>query len=285
MSRWRPGWLALALVAAALVVGCEDEPTIPEGPDMTSLVSIYDDPTGTLNEQNVEDVAESAAEQLTRIDQFGELEFVQSTVESVDDAIESFATERGDDRVGGSLPVNGVARFKTICPGWGSAERLDEDANGSLNATLSFRDSEYLPSYFGSFVSCQFMVDDVEGMSTPLPVELDAKINAYIGPGVALDLANLESTLFELLGVGRLEGEEDFPFEVDFRVFTSGVVETRVPSDDGDVIPFVDAAVPGVVGIRASNGSFCCDFGERICIQTQGSSCEDVTVGDTQLTW
>ena len=90
--------------------------------------------------------------------------------------------------------------------------------------------------------------------------------------------------LFQLQGVGLFGGGEPFDVELDFRVYLAGRLETRVSAIGGDVIPFVEQG-NSRVGIRAANGTFCCDFEERLCIQTETSSCEGVMSGDRVLTW
>ncbi len=272
-------------VAFAVVLSaCHGDPDIPEGPNLAPLARIYDDPTGTLNAQNLAVIAAAAAAELAVIEDLGELEFVTETLRKVDDAVEDYAEERGDDDTGGAVRVDGVARFTTICPGWGIADRLDRQQNGTLNLTLPFRDSRYTPVVFGSFEACQFRVADRGSEEPPRRVELDTAIGVYIGPGVALTLDNLDSTLFDVAGTATIGESGPFPVELDFRILRSGRLETRVPSGDGDVIPFVEDGRM-VLGIRAANGAFCCDFRERLCIETQAASCGDVSEGERVLRW
>jgi hypothetical protein len=274
----------LAIALLTLVPGCTDDPDIPEGPNMLPLVEIYDEPPGTLDAQNVEEVAMLAAEQLAKVAELGDLDFVVETLQDVTETVDDFSEEGGDDDTGGQVPVNGVARFQTICPGWVPGEKVDQEANGALNITLPFRDSRYLTVIFGSFARCRFRVVNRQEQVTPIRVELNSAIAGYIGPGIKLDLSNLQSVLFQLEGTGNFDDEEPVDIELDFRVFTAGKVETRVPAQGGDVIPFVEEGVARV-GIRAANGTFCCEFEERICIQTEATSCEGVTSGDRALTW
>jgi hypothetical protein len=274
----------LAIALLMLAAACNDEPDIPEGPNMLPLVEIYDNPPGTLDEANVEAVAMLAAEQLAKVGELGDLDFVVETLQDVTETVDDFSEEGGDDDTGGQVPVNGVARFRTICPGWVPGERLDQEANGALNVTLPFRDSRYLPVIFGSFERCRFRVVNRQEQVTPLRVQLNSAIAGYIGPDIRLDLSNLRSVLFRLEGTGSFDDDEPVDVELDFRVFTAGKVETRVSAQGGDVIPFVEEGVARV-GIRAANGTFCCDFEERICIQTEATSCEGVTSGDRALTW
>ncbi len=282
-SRWWQG-PAAAFAAAGLAVACDNDPDIPVGPNMQPLVDVYDNPTGTLDEQNVEEVVRKAAEQLAKVDELGDLQFVVDTVENVTKTVEDFSDEGGDDDTGGQVPIDGVARFRTICPGWVPGERLNQEENGALNMTLPFRDSRYLSVIFGSFARCRFRVVNAQQQATPLRLEVNSTVAGYIGPGVNLNLSNLQSVLFRLEGIASIDEEEPFPVELDFRVYRAGLVETRVPSDDGEVIAFVEDNTVGA-GIRAANGTFCCIFGGRLCIETEATSCQGVTTGDRVLRW
>jgi hypothetical protein len=284
MGRLLPGAAgALVGLAAWSLIACEDDVDIPQGPDMLPLVAQYNSPTGTLNEENVATVAEAAAVEFRVIEQIGDLDFVVATFNAVDDTIEDFAAPDGDpdDDIGGTVKVNGIARVQTICPG--VADRLDREANGTLNMNVPFTESRLAPVLFGGFNECIFRVP---GSAIALtPVTLDSPINAYVGPGVRFNLQGLDSILFQLPdGTVRFGTGETTPFETDFRRWVDGRLEVRVEVEDGDVVPFINRQTLSA-GIRAKNGSFCCDFGERQCIETTEPECTKPANGDRVLTW
>ncbi len=287
MGRLLPGTAVVVTAMSAFsLIGCEDDVDIPEGPNLAPLAAQYNFPDGTLNQQNIKDVAEQALVEFNAIEKVGALDFVVDTFDAVDDTIQKFADPDGnpDDDIGGRVKVNGVAYVQTICPG--RTERLDRAVNGILEMNVPFQESLLAPVLFGGFRSCQFMVTSRAGGTRDSTfVELDSDINAYVGPGVRLSLKGLQSVLFQLPdGTVSFDGGPPESFDTDFRRFVDGRLEVRVEVEDGDVVPFINRDTRSV-GIRASNASYCCDFEERICIETSEPQCTMPADGDRTLTW
>ncbi len=284
MGRLLPGAAgAIVGLSALSLIACEDDVDIPAGPDMLPLVAQYNSPTGTLDQQNIKDVADQAVLEFRAIEQLGDLDFVLDTLDAVDDAIADFAAPDGDpdDDLGGRVRVTGIARVQTICPG--SSDRLDQEANGTLNMNVPFTESRLAPVLFGGFNQCAFQVPD-SALGETL-VTLDSPINVYVGPGVRFDLRGLQAVLFQLPdGTAKFGTGEPEPFDTDFRRFTDGRLEVRVEVEDGDVVPFINRQTKSA-GIRASNASYCCDFGENVCIETSEPQCTKPADGDRRLTW
>lgn len=277
--------VAVSLVASTLV-GCKDDVDIPEGPDLTPLVNEYDSPSGTLDEENVARVAAVATEKLETVESIGDLDFVVDTLNATKDTVEDFAAADGDPDpdVGGTVRVSGVARVRTICPG--VTGELDASVNGTLNVNVPFRENRLSPVVFGAFDRCSFRVAREEGGARTIPVLIDSSIAANIGTGVSFELAGLDAVLYRLKGTAKVSAAPTFDLDTDFRTFRDGRVEVRVAAADGDVIPFVNRDTLAS-GIRTRDADFCCDFGERVCIQTTSSNakCTEPATGARVLRW
>jgi hypothetical protein len=253
-------------VCASGLLSC-NELVVPEGPDLSQIDQLYEEPKGILNEENIQEIVENALVKLQSLENLGKFGFVIDTLENVNETIKSVAT--ADD--GSILKISGSTDVASVCPGPG-AKATTASANGNLTYTITFDRSKIGEVVWGSFNDC--VVAFGENVFT-----INSSMDIYLGGEIPLSDLDIDTLLFRLDG-GYTRNDEFFSLAFDFRV-RSDEISIRVPALDGDVIFTFGLAV----AIETREGSFCCDFENRTCFQLEGDSCEGAIAGDLSLSW
>ncbi len=261
------GWGARAVfVLAALlltITGCGDV-DFPELPNLAPLNEVYENPTGTVDPENVDIAIQETADDIVILQALGDLSFVIDSLTGVEETLDDYAEPDGDPVFEENPSFKGFARVKTICPGWG-APSIDAEENGTLDYTVEFTDLKIEANSAGGFEACRA---EAEGIR----VQLDTSLGIYIPGGVRFDAPNFSPVLFALSGPVRIESEEPIKIELDFRVTREDLLEVRTPVSDGDVIVSVEIPVL-YIRVRGSNGTFCCDALGDDCFESSTGTC------------
>ncbi len=255
------------------LLGCSGA-DVTEGPDLDSLYRVYQNPTGTLPEEELEALIEQAQVAAAEVNALGGFEVV---IQSLKPVANSISQSAGSGSANGELRflLSGMGDIEKVCPG--SAESPTQDAeNGSLHYQLSLRDSFILKTIWGSFEQCQFYAGGQGGT-------LDATWAISLGTNELITEFEVEAVLVQLEGTLALK-DSQISFDRDFVVNRDKTIEVRVPVLDGDVICSTDAAMDEV-SIRTMDGAFCCVLSDQECYALEGDTCESQDAGGKRITW
>jgi len=243
---------------------------VPEGPDLTAIAAIYDEPTGMVSNENIEEAVNQAMMALSLVEELGSLGFVVETLKDVGEKVKTVAKQ--DD--GSLFKVNAVSEVDSICPGSEPKASVREE-NGDLSFTLTVKNSSIEEVVWGEFVDCQIY-------QAGQGIVIDSSMDIYLGGRVPLNQLSLNSLLFQLVGEFRSSSKVT-PLNLDFRL-VDDTTEIRIPAANGDVI-FRFAQRQKQVALQTREGSFCCDFSKNSCFQLGGRSCTDAETGDKVISW
>jgi hypothetical protein len=272
----------LPLLATALMaLGCNktiDEP-VPTPPDMSALVSAYDDPQGRLTADTLPDMIESALEMLESVVNTGSLSILFDAIGGLAGfgetsgalMIDGPYAERGQLLAIGGVEIDGAGflRIRRICEGWDDSTTPNEGRDGVIEFTSTFNDAGLDPVVWGAMTGCRYRFGESE-------LELTGGLNIHLG-SIFEDLTDPEigaaepiliefdlSFLFEMIGapLGALP--------TDLRLSIDGSVELRLSTPGGgDIIFITDGSF---VGFRAANGLWTCDFDLGACNDGTGNT-------------
>ena len=237
-----------------VVFGCVDVPERPIPPDMSALAVAYESPNGVADAATIGWSVKIIEERREQLDEIDSLRFVQGELTATQRSLGDFVqpTRNHENPV-----VEGAAALDARCPGWGEGER------GTLHLAALFTDLGVKPVTWGRFLDCHRRIRERN-------VRLDGRINILIQGDRAFKGPSESGYLFDLnTTVGfQDEGAESpgRPFVFDFRlnIETQGV-EVRVTPTPGEDLIYFESADRATRGIRASNGTFVCDFEARTC--------------------
>jgi len=260
----------LSLLLLAEITPACNPLEVPQGPDLTDIAAIYDEPTGQITDENIEEAVNEALRTLSEIEELGNLDFVVQTLNDVGDAIRDVAKQ--DD--GSVIKITAVTEVDQVCPGDEAKASVDPE-NGTLKFTVTVKDSQVEEVVWGDFAGCQVY-------EANQALTIDSSMDVYLGGAVPLGDLNLDSLLFRLVGEFRSSSKVT-PIDLDFRI-QDDALEIRIPALDGDVVFVVGQGFENF-GIETSEGSFCCDFSAKSCFQLEGATCSTAEPGDKMISW
>lgn len=258
--------LARATLAAVTLTAACGDVDVPPPPDVTPLVADYVEPTASLaRPENARALRALATEELGQLEALGEIVVVPTVA----------AQLARDDAASEQLVGDGFLTVEIRCPGEGRlfGELPDRD-EGRIVVTLTFTPDAIGSVVWGRFERCRFgkdlprLAEDGRIVIEPASVEVDGAVRLFLGAGGLRFGRPPPEVLVDLtgdlaLGPVRAEG-----VDLDFRLRPSGAIETRVDVDEGHLFLVVDDG-GRLLGARAADGTWGCDFGGGICIDSQ----------------
>jgi hypothetical protein len=162
------------LPAIALAVGvsaCSAPSDVPNTPDLSELISRYNDPTGVLDP----DSADSALAEMPQLGRLAAgLRASGYATNTVDEAGRSSSRKDKDN----SLDIQGSIHINIRCPGELEDPLYDAGTNGTLDVTVGVDESRIQRGVGGRATGCVLRGDD-DGV--PIRVEVDGPFAFDLG--------------------------------------------------------------------------------------------------------
>jgi hypothetical protein len=251
----------IALTLLAALPGCEDgsEDDLPSPPDLSGLVRAYEEPTGSVEAEDIPCLGQEALRRLGE----GRLGQVRDAVVDALAALRQRLEDGGlptetDEPADEDEPrLRGVLRIQRICRGWDpQLTTPDPDASGQIDLHALVEDRALQPVIWGEARSCLARVEVPRLPAVNL--FLDATLELFLYRGLRAG----GETSFLLRLQGEVGGEQDRrTVDWDFRVSTASI-DLRLPARDGDVVASVAG---GLVELRTAAGSFSFDPAVTTC--------------------
>lgn len=262
MTRRSP-LVALALLSTA-GGGCRDV-DVPPPPDVSPLVAAYVDPTAALTAGDVGlALSRAARDEAASVVALEEVLVVPAVLSEVG----------RDEAVPAGLVGDGFFELVIRCPGpglrFGEAPASDE---GRIVVTMTLTPRAIGSVVWGRFERCRFRKDlprlDGNGIALePTTIEVNADVRLFLGADGLRFGRPPPEVLVEVAGdlsLGELGVEA---VALDFRLRRSGAVETRVDVAQGHIFLVVDDGGL-LLGARAADGTWACDFGGGVCVNSE----------------
>jgi hypothetical protein len=234
--------LALALaLASATLVSCARAPDVPDTPDLSTLVSAYKAPSGTVDVLSAPEWLDSGATQVDLLGGGQARVLLARVAANVLKAVDAASLPDGHGEVVDAR-VDGVATLVVPC---GSKHE-------TADVAVAIVDGEISPLMWGTSHACPLW------QGGGLRESYDGLFSVYRYPGSDL-LVRVDGTL-------ALAGLD---VHLDFRLTGAGSqtqLETRILTPAGDLIVRREG---GFVVARASNGTFRCNTQQRVCTRTE----------------
>jgi hypothetical protein len=234
-----------ACFSVALVAGCNSF-KLPEPPDMQPLVKAYEEPDGTLDSDNAEELGQQVLDSVMAAQMGAPVEVSNEVVDSVaklggaepqgSDAAapsnpDSVDPAAGTQTVAGNkIDVAAKVKLHRICRGWNN--RIDEAKNGSVDLTVTFDQAGLIPTVWGELSHCRFK----RGITS---VELDGVVQLHFGTHQArIGLRALKSVGYLVNFDGSVMAIQDgaerhADIGANFRAFPNGDIQLSVNMVDG----------------------------------------------------
>jgi len=261
--------LRARLATAGLLCGaigassCMKEAEIPDPPDVSGLVRVYESPDGEVNAASVAAGLVNGVQIASTVAGTGLGLYLREVANRVH---ESAALEVSRDRLNDRLEqpeieIDASIVVTRVCNGW-----LDPNAppnaaqNGLVEAHGVVRNDLPLPTVWGNSVGRCLQSVPVEARTVQLFFE-GSYVVEVTGAG--------EPIFIQLAGsFGSGQASSVVSGTRDFRVLPNGQVEVRAPAPTGgDVIVFFGA---GEIGVRGANGRFVCSLDAHTCTSPRG---------------
>lgn len=254
------------MAAVACMVGCTEE--IPEekppAPDMSAVISAYQQPTLAIDAANIASIAgatipvgSTVQQLLTVVSEMGAA--INQGAQAKEETQSRAAWEPGmrTQAVDGDM----FMKVHRICPGWVQGEPPNE-ANGALDLIVGLTEAGFDPVIWGTATACKLGTGSAS-------LQINGTLNLYLGDAVGFDQLETSLKLFQL-SVDVIKAGSTEHVETDFRQGGSPErLEYRVFAGDLFAIYFEQAAARGY---RAANGTFSCDFEGKKCSAESGDT-------------
>ena len=254
--------VVIGLAALAALGGCR-EVTSPEPPDMSGTVAAYDAPTAALDVELARIVAERAVESGAVIEDVDGLSVVGAAVNGFQpgaapgvDAGPPAPVDAGTPGIAiGDTVINGNGYLNVThrCDGWDG----DPGEPGDMQLYVLVVDSTIFEVVWGEMHRCRFSTGAED-------VEVDGFVAVHLDERITVQAFEPEAITARIAGSVLRRGEAS-PTEIDFdfRVRLEGQIDVRIVGPGNTHV----IATAGVSewSIRATNGTFGCDFGMRRC--------------------
>jgi hypothetical protein len=231
------------------VLACAQAADVPDVPDLDALQREYDDPSGGLEPEEVEELVE----------RFPELESMAAALRTVEPILARIddARDTADGRSGSGVELRGALMVELACPGGARTPRYDKALNGSLSLELAVAGSEIQPTFWATAQGCLLL-----GAVGPLafPVEIDGRIAIDVGSPIPLGGTWQRSrTLISHQGTISFGG-------LTLRDLSARLSQDRFEylfdTPSGTVVLLV---TEDIVGVRDRNATWFCDRGTAEC--------------------
>lgn len=266
--------LLATLGCAVFLLGCAGE-EITEGPDLDSVLAIYQNPTGSLPEEELEALIEQALAADAMVRAIGGLDIVVQSLKPVADSISQAGGSETTKKLKLRFLLSGMGAVEQVCPGLSASPTVDPE-NGAVNYQVSLRDNFILKTIWGTFEQCQLHSDGQGGT-------LDATWALSLGTNKLISQFEFEAILVQIQGTLALP-ESQISIDRDFVVQRDKTIEVRIAVSDGDVVCSSDRGMDRI-SIRTNSGAFCCVVSDQECYALEGNTCESQDAGGKRISW
>lgn len=280
------GWPLLSLA------GCrhEDDFNPPTPPDMSALLSAYEQPTGALTAGSAVQLAQGL------VSKAKDLRAAAVLVGSLSNALASLDTAKdkeasgltaedespvseagGDGRATVSQALSGSIdlwmRASWICTGWDGADAPVDDKWGRIVLNAIGSAKALGDVFWGRFDDCQLLQTD--GLQQKIDGTVDVRV-----PTTGADTTDL---LVRFAGTWLGADGKLADLDVDFRLF-EGTLSTLQDTEKGSFVvemPFAQLESllqGGGLAVRDAGGAWSCTFGTNL----EGGACQR---GDDSVSW
>ncbi len=236
-----------------------------ELPDLSALEERYQHPPGRIAEIDLAEVMDEAAQTYAMYQHNGSFDLMVAKIKTAISEIQNTSNPKENSR----FKLNATAHVEAQC----SAQPATGES-GSIQLELAVKRNYLQPGVLGAFSSCAS--HDLSGV-------LDGPVELYFGRASPLTDMDLSSILVKFDGVARDAAGQSMRGPVHFRILDDPKIEVGVLAD-GDIV-VVGYLPSGGAELRTSDGSFCCDLEQRMCLALTGNSCDEVVPGDEVWRW
>jgi hypothetical protein len=258
---------ALACVAAALASCGPDSLPLPPSPDLNALVAKYQEPTGTIDPQHLDEVIAAGQARIGQL----QLDWLPDLLAQSMTRLRARLDDNGlpsDPNRAPNLDHPGIDATVTltqICRGWDDPPgAANAQENGTLSVTAVIQNRTFRRTLVATATSCRGRVQPTNQIAAAptndLKVLVDGSIGIYFYGPVPRTVAETHA-LVQINGqLGTMAGGNasgEFDFVIDYPH-----VEVSLDRPDGNVI--LEVGLDGVT-IRAANATYRCDASLQTC--------------------
>ena len=277
--------VAMTLCTGSLI-GCLPPQSVeekPTPPDMKSIVSAFEQPTGSVNNERISDAIAKAKQMAKEIQHSSIEELIQDALDAVNDGLvdhtsNTLVRQCIDCEQSSTTPIQKATRTQSnshgiqgggwfeaerVCNGWGSAP-TPEISNGIVRLNIGFSADGVDPVIWGTVRDCKYLVP-----SSPAPIKAmldggddDVAVAVYLGEQGAWGQMAHASMIVRLKGSLTLDNESwglDLAFSI---VPAEKKLSVLVPVSDGVVVVEIQ---DDTIALDAKNGRWQCDLSEMQC--------------------
>lgn len=236
----------------------------PELPDLSALEEGYRHPPGRIAEIDLAEVMDQAAQTYAMYQQNGGFALMVAKIRTAVSELENASNPQENGR----FKLNATAHVEAQC-----AEQPVTGERGAIQLELAVKRNYLQPGVSGTFSSCA--AQDSSSV-------LDGPVDLYLGRASLLSDLDLSSILVKFDGVATA-ATQSMHGPIHFRILDEPKIEVGVLADAGIVV--VGYLPDGGAELRTSDGSFCCDLTQRMCLALTANSCDEVVPGDEVWRW
>ena len=259
--------LVSLLILPLLFYSCgkQNELELPTPPNLTPLLEAFKKPTGELTKINVLALKEKVEQNLQSLKRSGNFD---TLFQSLEKAFEDKQKEQANpfllsETQDESVAFSAYIKIKTLCTRNETETAL---TSGSLDITGLIKENQFHPVFWGEFVNCLIKTDSDA-------LKLSANINLYLSD---LDKNSLlDAKTYMLSTVGSLSSDTE-KTDFDFALIgqeDSDTLNFLLDSGTGLMVAILDPQkISSEIKIRATNGSFTCNWKQKSCSDPDGKS-------------
>jgi hypothetical protein len=228
-------------------------------PEVSGLEEAYKDPKGSVSAENLQNLADKYAEQLSWVETTNQLAVLGDLSDQLSSKQLDFVAGPDDLDPTEGAKLRGLVRLTRICRGPEGDDIVDAERFGTVTMVGKASERGLYPVIWGTLENCSDHVDGGGAFTIDgsyflvLRKQPDGKVDRLLSVRGTIENAQ-----------GSFEGR------LDFRVLGDGRVEVRVPAEDGDVVIGLKTDAAQTLRDRASQWD--CKFDQL--------SCENEKTGD-----
>jgi hypothetical protein len=262
MRRFLLAFVVLVATGGAACVSRLEIPAPPMQEETQAIAAIYDLPTGSFGLGNAQSTLSSVSAAVPALALDWLPNYASGLLTALEDRIKSSGLPDNPDATVEThyFILSAVIALNRVCLGWDNPPGPPDAAtNGSIALTAVVENGRLHPESWGTATGCKLNLMALNGATMGNATINGTLILYLLGPLPGSD--SQARFLFTFDGTLAVDNQT-LSTSIDFRVF-DGLLAFRLPVSDGDII--VELGTGSSVTLRASNGTFRCDFSALSC--------------------